>query len=492
MVDDRPPPWWGWREPSRAERCVRFAETYCRTAKGHTAGQTLRLTDDQREWFNEILSGEYTAALKSCPRGEGKSTELAALGLWNVFDRPEFGDPYVPVIATRVSQAEGALYDVAIRMVEQEPELANRALLYTGIGAKRLDVPCTHGRIFPKANHVAGLQGLDYTIAIVDEIGFQPNDVWQAVVLAQGKRPWSLAVGSGTPGFDRSADNALWYQRSRYYDPDPEFPVEGLHYVEVSAPPNCEITDDVIVAANPAITAGYKSLRALKNNRTQMTETAFRTYHLGQWVEGAECWLGDGAADHWRSLVDHYELKPRPVEGKRGVPTFVGVDIGIKNDSTAVVWTQHRPDGRMHFRCRIWRAQRNQVINLNAVIDFIRSLHVTYDVREVVYDPMYFRIEAERLANEGLPMVEMSQVPSRTAPAFADLLRDILGGKISHEDDPEFEEHVLNGRAKHTQTGFTLYKRDQRHKIDACYALMMAYDRGRNPPKERPALVIAR
>ena len=61
--------------------------------------------------------------------------------------------------------------------------------------------------MFPVASDLAGLQGLDPSLAVVDEIGFMPVACWNALVLASGKRPQSLVVGIGTPGIDH--DNAL-------------------------------------------------------------------------------------------------------------------------------------------------------------------------------------------------------------------------------------------------------------------------------------------
>lgn len=482
-------PWEAWTGHSRAARAIRFIESYCRTPKGHRPGELIQLTTQQKEWFEEILSGECTSAIKSCPRGEGKSTELAALGLWNVFDVPEFGDPYVPVIATRVSQAESSIYDVALRMIELEPELRQRCNVYVGVGQKRVQVPSTNGRIFPKANHVSGLQGLDYTLAIVDEIGFQPLEAWQSVVLAQGKRPWSLAVGTGTPGFDR--ENALWHMREKVLDSP--HGISGLSYTEIAADPNCDLYDDEqLRRANPSIDAGYKSIQSLRNNRDIMTETAFRTFHLGQWVEGAECWLGDGALDTWRALVDPYTFVPRPESGKRGVPTFLGVDVGFRHDSTAIVTAQRRPDGRLHVVCRIWKVKPGQTTDIDAIMDYVRDQHRTYDVVEIAYDPAFFQLPAQRLANEGLPMIETPQQITRMAPAFADLLRSIKQRELSVENDREFETHVLNGRAKHVQRGFTLYKMDLNLKIDACYALALCFDRAKHEKRDRPKLVIAR
>ena len=46
------------------------------------------------------------------------------------------------------------------------------------------------------------LEGLDYTLAILDEIGVIGRDTYEVVTLAQGKRETSTLIGIGTPGPD--------------------------------------------------------------------------------------------------------------------------------------------------------------------------------------------------------------------------------------------------------------------------------------------------
>lgn len=456
-------------------------EAYCRTPTGYRPRQPIVLTRDQKLWFEEILSGDVTTAVKSCPRGEGKSTEMAALACWAVFDECESGSPQVPIIGTRVSQAKRSIYDVFLKMIALEPELERRAMSYTGIGVERTYVPWTDGECFPMANNVEGLQGLNPSVAIMDEIGFQPDDSWNSLVLALGKRPWSLVVGTGTPGF--TYENALWANRQRYLDSKDG--LRGFSYSELAADPDCEITDEQILKANPSIAAGYKSLDSLHSKRETMPESRFRIFHLGQWVEGVESWLGDEGRKTWRDLIDPYEH----VTGAR---TWVGIDVGLKQDSTAVVWGQRRPDGRLHVKCKIWLPTRGQVIDVAEVMEFIRDLNRTYDVEANAYDPRLFQLPAQYLTNEGLPMIEMHQSLERMCPAFAELLRTLKTGGFSHDDDPAFEAQVLNGRPKNTERGFTLYKMKYTAKIDACYALAMMFDRAQHPVRKRAPLVIHR
>ena len=259
LENDSPGPWLRWRTRERHARAIRFIETYCRSPKGYGAGQPLRLAEFQKEWLEEVLADGVQAAVMSVGRGNGKSTFLAALGLWGLFDPDESGAPQIPVVATTVQQAVTSVYGVALAMLRDEWELSSRCHVYSAIGGQKIVTPLNHGEMFPKSNDPDGLQGLDPSLAIVDEIGFMPVTSWDSMLLASGKRPRSLVVGIGTPGFEKS--NALWHMRERVRHG--ALPA-GFRFTEYAADVGCAVTDKAQWRkAKPALDEGYMNEGAL-------------------------------------------------------------------------------------------------------------------------------------------------------------------------------------------------------------------------------------
>jgi phage terminase large subunit-like protein len=303
---DSPGPWTNWPETERADRAIRFIESYCRPPKGYGHGQPMRLAAFQKEWLRRVLRAGVSSAVLALPRGNGKSSLLAAFALWALFDpEPSSGAPQVPVVATVVHQAIRTTYGVALAMTAAEPTLGDRCIPYTGIGATKLFVPTTGGEMFPIANTAAGLQGLDVSVAVVDEIGFMPLDSWNALLMAGTKRPHSLVVGIGTPGFDQ--DNALWSLRQKWLE---NRAPAGFDFDEYAADDGCRIDDeDQWARANPALAAGFMNVDVLRTNLALAPEGRFRLFHLGQWVDGVESWLGDDGRRLWDSLRDPYEFE---------------------------------------------------------------------------------------------------------------------------------------------------------------------------------------
>jgi phage terminase large subunit-like protein len=472
VADTSPGPWKAWKRMSRHGRAIKFIQTYCRSPKGRGHGQPIKLGKFQKEWFEEILAPGVDSAAKSTPRGNGKSTEGGALAVWGVYDDDDTGSPQVPVVATTVGQAIRSCYGVAVSMIKAEPELLRRALIYTGIATPRVLVPFNAGELFPIANDPDGLQGLDPSLAIFDEIGFQPMESWDSLRMASGKRERSLIVGVGTPGFDRT--NALWQLRKLVHEGNP---LPGFVFREYAAPEDCAINDrNAWRIANPALRAGFLRVSALETDLGITPEAHFRLFRLGQWPEGIDAWLGSDGRAVWEGLISPWGF----VEG---APTWIGVDIGLKRDSTAVVAVQRRPDeqgrpaDRFHAVCRLWVPTIDEPVDVTNVMQHLRELADRYDVQAISFDPRFFDVPAKMLLDEGLPVIEIPQSLERMTGAIGDLYGLIRGGKVTHEGDEAFGAQILAAVPRFNEHGFTLAKGKSRGRIDAAVALALAIDR---------------
>ena len=473
-------PWAAWRSHSRAARMVEFITRYCVVPKGVGAGELMVLHPFQRDLIEEMFADGITSAVTSFPRGNGKSTLAASVATAALFVDTEYGTPQVPVVATTVGQAIRSVYGVASRMVATSPELVSRSLIFTGIATPRVVVPYSSGEMFPIAADPPGLQGLDFSLAIGDEVGFMGMDTWQSLLLATGKRPRSLVWAMGTPGLDRT--NALYLIRAQIQ----EFGVPpGTIYHEFSAPQGCELDDrEAWRIANPAIEAGFLQESALEQAMRLSPEAHFRVFRLGQHdIEGIESWLGNDGRAIWQSLQEPYELVP-------GAPSWVGVDVGIKRDSTAVVIVQKRPDERLHARLKLWLPTKDEPVDVTDVMGHLRELSRLYRVGAISFDPRFFDVPAKLLYDEGLPMVEVPQSVERMTPIVGALYKRIKEGSLTHDADSAFETQVLNAIPRVQERGFTLSKGKSRGRIDAAVALALAVDRADHPTKLRSKVVV--
>lgn len=459
------PPWKSWRG-SRHAKAIRFMETYCRPAKGARHGEPLKLARFQKEFLEEILGPGIDASVLTTPRGNGKSTFGGGLATWAAFDDDSTGSPQVPIVATTVSQAIRSCYGVAVSMIRSEPELLSRSLIFTGIGTARVTVGYNGAEMFPVANEPDGLQGLDFSLAIVDEIGFQPQASWDSLRLASGKREQSLIVGLGTLGLDR--DNALWTLRKLVHEGGR---LPGFVFREFSAPEDCAIDDRAAWRiANPALKSGFLRQSALETDLGLTPQGHFRLFRLNQEVDGVDAWLGPDGARIWADLADPWTLIPK-------ARTWIGIDIGIKHDSSALVAVQRRPDGVLHAKSWVWVPTNDRPVDVTDVMAKIRELGALYDVRSVSFDPRFFDVPAKMLSDDKVPMLEIPQSVERMTPIIGSLYELIKKGQLRHDGDEIFTRQVLNGVARYNERGFTLQKGKSRGRIDAAIALSLAVDR---------------
>lgn len=481
LGDTTPGPWSAWKGTSRHGRAIRFIETFLRAPKGEGHGQPIRLHPFQKRFLEEAFAKGVEASVMPTPRGNGKSTFAAAIAAWAVFDPDETGSPVVPIVATTVGQATRSVYGVAEKMIRANSELADRALIYTGTGTSRVIVPSSgDGELFPIANGVDGLQGLDPSVAICDELGFQPVDTWDSLILAAGKRSRSLVMGMGTPGLDR--DNALWHVRQL---------VEGgvaprsFRFREFAAADGCEIGDrKEWRRANPAIRAGFLRIESLATALALVPPSHFRVFRLGQWVDGVESWLGDDGRAVWDACEDAaYQLEP-------GAPTWVGIDIGIKRDSSAVVAIQARPDGRWHAVLRSWVPTVDEPVDVTDIMGHLRDLSTRYRVGAMAFDARFFDVPAKILYDSGLPMVEVPQSVEHMTPAIGGLYTALREGSVTHGRDALFAQQVLNGVVRLNERGFTISKGKSRGRIDAAIALALALDRATHKKTRAPLVIL--
>lgn len=473
------PPWKSarWRKMSRHGRAIAFQEKYCRSPKGHGFGKPLKLGRFQKEFLEEALAEGIEAAINTMGRGNGKSTGGGGLGTWAVFDDDDTGAPQVPIVATTVGQAIKSCYGVAAAMVDMEPELKSRAQVFTGVATPRIYVPFNRGELFPISNDVDGLQGLDPSIAIIDEIGFQPIASYAALKLAGGKRDRSLLLGLGTKG--TNADNALEHLRRQVKKLGG---LPGLVYREYSTPATYALNDRAgWRLANPALVEGFLRESAIASDLS-LPEGLFRIFRLNQTIEGADSWLGTNAAAVWDGLLHHVA----PIPGAR---TWVGIDVALKRDSTAVVFVQRRPDcGKLHAWCRIWTPKPDVPVDVGAVMAYLRRMHQLFDVATMEYDPRFFDVPANMLRIERLPMHEATQSVELMTRAVGATYSAILNAEIHHSDDYEFRSHVLGAKPRYTGngTGFTLEKLRSRNQIDGAIGLCLATNAAVREVPKRP------
>jgi phage terminase large subunit-like protein len=325
-------------------------------------------------------------------------------------------------------------------------------------------------------------QGLNPSTVVFDELHVQPNsELWDALTLGSGARRDPQIVAITTAGYDLTSICGLLYGYGQKVCRG-EIEDETFGFWWWEAAEGCDLNDrQAWLEANPNLAEGLLDWEDMEIAVRQTSEVSVRRYRLNQWVRtAADSWLPQGAFELCRSDLD---LIP-------GAPTWIGVDVALKRDTTAAVAVQH-VDGRIVARAKIWLPDGG-VLDVSAVESHLIEMAQKYDVQEVAFDPAFFMRSAEVLAEQGMPLVEFPQSPQRMIPACANLYDVIVNQRLAHDGNPLFTDQVLSAAQRMKDNGWTLSKGKSKRKIDAVIALAMAVDRAtvRVEPQPEPGFFV--
>ncbi len=192
--------------------------------KGPEAGRPLRLLPWQRFVFANLFgfvergtsTRRFRQAVVYVPRGNGKTTLAAPIGLYLTFVEGEGGAEGYAAAVTR-DQAR-ILFDAAQNMVRRSPGF--RAAFGVGVGANAIHQERTASRFAPVSSDAKALDGLNVQVAVCDEIASHKTpEVYDVLLTAMGKRrhPLLLSISTAT-GNNTGIGKQLWDYAARVLD----------------------------------------------------------------------------------------------------------------------------------------------------------------------------------------------------------------------------------------------------------------------------------
>jgi hypothetical protein len=453
-------------------------EEFCRRFLVLDNGKPFELEPFQRR----ILAGYFagvTEVLICLPKKNGKTTLLAALAIYHLIYT---ANAQCYIAASAVDQAR-ILYEQAVGFVErkgpggkllpQAAALQKRVLLRKG--TKEIRSRRDSGFVRVVSGDKDTVDGVIVTLGLVDELhrhkdggelygvladGVGPRD-GQIITISTAGKSMKSALGRirqkalALPGVQRK--NKYTFVRS---------PNEEFEFHEFALDPEDDREDlELVKQANPLSTNTIEKLQQRKDSPT-MTPSRWARFGCGVWMQGEDA--AYSAIDWARNGRDGLTLK-------RGAEIYLGLDLGWKWDTTAVV--PGEPHDREEFTLpnektgepeKFWRFRRvrygkPKVLTpprngdslpyddvINAVLYFRDELGLV--IRGVVFDR---NAEGERVAQElenvhGIPVIEYAQDPAPMADASMGFGEALGHDLIEHPNDDEFTAQILAAQTKTT------------------------------------------
>src|SRR5215211_6254659 len=495
---------WGF-EPDLVEAALLFAGQMP-NIKGPEAGRPLRLMAWQRFVFANLFgfvergttTRRFRQAVVYVPRGNGKTTLAAPIGLYLTFVEGEGGAEGYAAAVTR-DQAR-ILFEAAREMVRRSPGF--RAAFGVGVGANAIHQERTASRFAPVSSDAKALDGLNVQVAVCDEIASHKTpEVYDVLLTAMGKRrhPLLLSISTAT-GNNAGIGRQLWDYAARVLDGVQED--ERLFALVHAADPGDDPWDEATwVKANPSWGQAVQPdairaiMRQARNNPAQ--EAAAKTRHLNLWVGADEALFSMRA---WQACED----RALTLDDFAGQPCHIGLDLARKTDlaAMAIVFPGRDAEGRATYhafaRCYLnesavlearnpsypgWAAAGHLTItpgdetDFSAIEDDLRDFCARFEVQSVGTDPWQAAHLSQRLRAEGVNMVDFRTTTQNLSPAINELDAAMRSGRLAHDGNPVLSWCIGNVVGHEDRRGNLFPAKARDNKIDAAVALMMAVGR---------------
>lgn len=376
------------------------------------------------------------------PRGGSKTSDLAGVAIVALLDQFGPGDQGYAVAADGDQAA--LLVDAAGGFLQRTSELGG----VLDVERKRIVTPNGAAvNVLPADGPSAyGLRG---PLFIVDEIAQwkstpEPRRVWEAVVSAVPKRLGARLVLLTTAG-----DPAHWCRK--VLDRAVVSPRWRVHEVPGPVP--------------------WIDPDALEEQRALLLPSQYARLHLNEWVAPEDRLT---TVDSVRACVTH----EGPLEPRVGVQYVVGVDLGVKRDTSvvAVAHAEGRADERRVVVDRVdaFVPRRDAEVKLDVVEEAIRTASRTYGGARVVMDPWQGLRIAQALRASGVSVTEYTfsqQSISRFAMTLYGLLRD---RRIGLPDDEALLDELARVRLRETSAGVFRLDHDADAHDDRAIAVALA------------------
>jgi phage terminase large subunit-like protein len=475
----------------RAARNVAWVEEFLRIPDGKHVGKPVRLTDEQKNWFEMIYGSPTRAFILSMARKNAKTTTSAMILLLHLAG-PE-ALPNSELFSAAQSREQAAvLFNYAAKMVRMSPDLSS----YVGIRDTGKQLYCKElGTLYRALSADAGTAyGLNPALVIHDELGqvkgkvFELYDALETAAGAQ-QSPLSIIISTQAPtdndllsiliddalaGSDQTIKCVLY---TADVDLDP-FSLEAIK----QANPHFGLMnqDEVMKQASDA-------------KRMPSKENSYRNLILNQRVEAHSPFIS-------RSVWQDNSATPDSLDGQY---VYGGLDLSATSDLTALVLVSEGGDVHPTFwlpseglveksrndrvEYDIWAQQgylqttNGRSIEYEFIAHFLRDVFDKYEVRKLAFDRYNMKFlkpwlekagfteeELERFEDFGQGFVSMS-------PALRELESKLLQKQLKHGAQPILQMCAANAVSISDPAGNRkLAKHKSTGRIDGMVALAMA------------------
>jgi phage terminase large subunit-like protein len=450
---------------------VAFVDEYVRVSE---LGRPFRLLPHQRELLRGAFAFDALGRLRwstlvwSEIKKSGKTTVAALVGLWWAFCVEAPNEVYV--LANDLDQAQSRVFATMVALIRANPRLR------TGATLQRDRILLANGTVVRAlSGDYSGAAGSNHGLTLWDELwGYQSERalrLWEEMTPVS-TRLNSVRFVSTYSGFENESDLLRGlYLQGVTADEHPEGRGERAHPV---LPVAVNEAARLWVYWSHVPRMPWQTPEYYAEQRATLRPAQFLRLHENRWATSQTQYISE---EMWLACQD---LNRRPLLPGRVAELFVGVDVAVKHDSSAVVAVMRDVDGgarpvlalALH---RIWTPTPEAPVDIELTVEaYLRELCRNFKVRRILVDPYQMQRSLQALRKDGLSVEEYPQTSANLTAmgqALYDLVRD---RNFATYPAPDLRAHVLNAVVVDNGRAWRIAKEKAARKIDGAVALAMA------------------
>lgn len=491
-------------DDAKANRAIKFIETFCKHSKGELAGKPLKLALFQRAYVSALFGfvdketgyRRYTESFFFVARKSGKSTMLAAIALYMLMADGESGSE-VYSVASKRDQAN-ILFDQAHEMIKQSPDLNKN------IRKRKSDLyfPHNFSKMQSLGKNSNSLDGLNAHLVVIDELhSIQDRNLYEVMKQSQSARTQPLLIMITTAGTHRGTifDDLYEYACNVVdgnFEDDNFLPImyELDHKAEFKMPDRWQKANPALGISKKVEDLERKVARA-KNNPNDLTGILTKDFNIRETTDSA-----------WLTFEDIVNEATFDIKDFAGWYAIGGADLSITTDLSCATLLFVDPDTEIRYVHQMyWLPQDNlqkrveedkipydkwheqgylrlcsgNTIDYSDITDWFLEMLNEYDITPlwIYYDNYSARYWVDEMEGYGFKMIRTQQGARTLSLPMQNMGADLQKNKINYNNNPILKWCLTNTGVETDRNGNIVPIKNQspKRRIDGTASMLDAY-----------------
>ena len=491
-------------DESKANRPIKFIETFCKHSKGELAGKPLKLALFQRAYISALFGfidkdtghRRYTESFFFVARKSGKSTMLAAISLYMLMADGESGSE-VYSVASKRDQAN-ILFDQAHEMIKQSPDLNKN------IRKRKSDLyfPHNFSKMQSLGKNSNSLDGLNAHLVVIDELhSIQDRNLYEVMKQSQSARTQPLLIMITTAGTHRGTifDDLYEYACNVVdgnFEDDNFLPImyELDEKAEFKIPDRWQKANPALGISKRVEDLERKVARA-KNNPSDLTGILTKDFNIREITNSA-----------WLTFEDINNEDTFDIKDFAGTYAIGGADLSITTDLSCATLLFVDPETEIRYVHQMYwlphdslqkRVQEDKIpydkwheqgylrlcsgntIDYSDITDWFLEMLNEYDITPlwIYYDNYSARYWVDEMEAYGFKMVRTQQGARTLSLPMQNMGADLQKKKINYNNHPILKWCLTNTGIETDRNGNIVPIKNQspKRRIDGTASLLDAY-----------------